>query len=247
MGTMKTRKVRVTANQLNQLIADVRTVPAEPVGDHLSDDLFIGYATETLTMEEVQQIDQHLASCPDCTAEMEPLVAASEVWRGEPGKQRLAALRERLQEHLRPVTLPGPPLRERLADWLRPMNESLQALFERKPAKRANEELAEWPLAAATYGDREIWKWQSEDGILRGHAVLEANGDLTFRFASKDLRLEGSRFYLRLGSLRREVVLQRVSETEVGDEVDVPRHERPSEAADILFAIEVMVGESQNA
>jgi anti-sigma factor RsiW len=130
MDTMKTRKIQLTAKKVDELMALFRAVPAEPVGDHLSDEEFIGYAMETLTTKEVQRVDEHLASCPDCAAEMEPLVAASEVWRGEPGKQRLAALRERLQ----PVTPPAPALRERFSDALRQAQESWQALFERKPA-----------------------------------------------------------------------------------------------------------------
>jgi anti-sigma factor RsiW len=230
---MKTRKIQVKANQLNSLIGDVRAVPAEPVGYHLSDDQFIDYAAETLTPEEVQQTDQHLASCPDCAEEMERFVAASEVWRGEPGKQRLAALRERLQ----PVPPPALALYERFSEALQQAQESWQALFPKKPA---NEELARLPLAAATFDEerREIWNWQSEDGSLRGHAVLAGNGDLTFRFESKELNLDGRRFHLRLGSLPREMVWQRVSETEVGAKIVIPRSERLSDTTEISLEMD---------
>lgn len=220
---MKSRKIRVRTNQVDRLLADVGDLPSQPVGDHLSDDEFIGLAMETLPAQQVERIDTHLAACPDCAMEMERLLEAAEAWRGEPGKQRLAALRERL---IGPLPPPEPrSLRERLVQNLREATENWQELFSRR-------ELA-WAASTDEADRRKIWNWQSDDGLLRGHAVLERNGKLTFRFVSKALGLEGERFYLRLGSLRREVVLRRVSETEVGAKVVVPAHERPADPTDI--------------
>lgn len=86
-------KLQVTTNQLDKLIAEIRALPGKPVGDHLfSDDEFISYAMETLEPQQIERIDAHLASCPECATEMERLVEAAEVWRGEQGEQRLAAL-----------------------------------------------------------------------------------------------------------------------------------------------------------
>ena len=56
---------------------------------------------------------------------------------------------------------------------------------------------------------------------------------MTLRFASHELALEGQRFILRLGDLRREVTLRRVSEDEVGARVVIPAHERPADLTDV--------------
>jgi hypothetical protein len=220
---MKTRKTQVTTTQVDRLLGDIRARPAQPVGDHLSDDECIGYAMETLPAEQVARVDTHLAACPDCAIEMERLLEASEAWCGEPGKQRLAALRERLIGQL--PTSEQLSLRERLVLDLQEAVENWQKLF-------SGRKLA-WAASTDEEDRRKIWNWQSDDGLLRGHAVLERNGKLTFRFVSKELGLEGERFSLRLGHLRREVVLRRVAETEVGAKVIVPAHERPADPADI--------------
>jgi hypothetical protein len=89
---MKEREIQVTADQIHKLITEVRALPSTPIGDHLSDDEFIGYTMETLEPQQMERIDAHLASCPECATEMERLVEASEVWRGEKGEQRLAEL-----------------------------------------------------------------------------------------------------------------------------------------------------------
>lgn len=224
---MKTRKIQVTAKKVDELMALFRTLPAEPVGEHLSVDEFTGYAMGKLLTAEVQRLDEHLASCPNCATEMERLLEASEAWRGEQGKQRLAALRERLIGQL--PTPDQPSLRKRLAQRLQEAMENWQDTFSRR-------ELA-WAAATDDEDGREIWNWQSDDGRLRGHAVLEKNGNLTYRFVSGELELQGARFYLCLGALRREVVLRRVSETEVGARVVVPAHARPADPAD--FSLEV--------
>lgn len=75
-------KIQVRRGQLDRLIADIRALPSEPVGDHLTDDQLISYAMEALAPEEVEGLDAHLASCPDCTSEMERLLDTSEAWRG---------------------------------------------------------------------------------------------------------------------------------------------------------------------
>jgi hypothetical protein len=226
---MKTEKIRVTANQLAKLMDDLRALPPVPVGDCLSDDEFIGYATETLSAEQVERLDKHLGSCPACATEMERLLQGAEAWSGEQGTQRLAALEARVQAQMAAAeqlaSPPAPPPWQGLKAALQDAKESLRALFMHPAPQFA---------AAPVTESRRIWDWQSREGVLRGHAVLEANGDLTFRFSSGDLSLQDSRFYLRVGSLRREVILRPVSGSEVGAEISIPRHERPSDPTEIV-------------
>lgn len=191
---------------------------------HLTQDEFIGFALEELPDELEKELDQHLENCVSCAQQLDDFYTAqeefpAEAWAAQRGAF-VAALRQQIF---------GTPLRMRLGDALRQAKESLQALFAREPA---------WAAAAYDEERRKIWDWQSRDGTLSGHAVLERNGDLTFRFASTELGLHGAGFNLRLGSLRREVVLRRVSETEVGTKVVIPRHERPSDATAVSFDVD---------
>jgi hypothetical protein len=218
---MKSRRIPVTAKKVDELMALFRALPTEPVGEHLSDDELIGCAMGTLPAEQVAHLGVHLDSCLDCAAEVERLLEAAEAWRGEEGKQRLAALRERLVRQ--------PALHERLVQALQEAIENWRNTFSRpQPA---------WAALTDEEEGRRIWSWQSQDGLLRGHAVLESSGQLTFRFVSLELGLEGQRFALRLGDLRREVVLRRVSETEVGARVVIPAHERPADPTDISLEV----------
>lgn len=79
------KKNQYTTAQLNKLITEIRALPRKPVGDHLSDDEFIGYTLETLDPQHFERVDGHLASCPECTTEMKRLIEASEEWRYQQG------------------------------------------------------------------------------------------------------------------------------------------------------------------
>jgi hypothetical protein len=93
---MTENRIHLTTEQVHHLASDLRGMPDAPVGEHLSDDEFVDYAAEMLDSEQIGRIDQHMESCPACTDAMLPLVDAAEAWRGEHGRQRLAALRARL-------------------------------------------------------------------------------------------------------------------------------------------------------
>src|SRR5437867_3285347 len=92
---MEPRKIPVTRAQVLRLMEDLAAIPNSPVGDHLSDQEFTGYALELLPDGEVERLDRHLASCAECANEMERLTTAAAAWSGEEGSRRLAALRER--------------------------------------------------------------------------------------------------------------------------------------------------------
>lgn len=95
------------------------------------------------------------------------------------------------------------------------------------------------PLAATAAADQGqvVWEWQSSDGSAQAHAVVEANGDLTFRFASTWLDLAGQPVRLQTGSKRFETRLERVSNTEVGARIVVPRSDRPENLREITLQL----------
>ncbi|HEY7546625.1 MAG TPA: hypothetical protein VID27_17170, partial [Blastocatellia bacterium] len=137
---------------------------------------------------------------------------------------------ERLMERTgatQKISMPGtatpPPLKERLAEYLRQM-------------------VAIWRVdfAEATrqaHKGREVWRWQSEDGRLQARAIIEENADLTILISSKDTSLEGVRLNFRLRELSREMIMRRVSDSEVEAKVSIPREHRRRPPTDISIEI----------
>lgn len=206
---MKARKIQVTPEKVDELIALFRGLPTRPVGDHLTDDEFIAYAMGTLPADEVARLDVHLDSCLECAAEVERLQEAVAFWDSPEGRQRLVSLRERV---LKKLTQPAPSLWERLAAALQNL-----VLF-------PNAGLAGAPAWAATCIRPQ--DGQTEDGALRWRIVEDEEGNLVVRFGSHHLELEGLRVLLRAGDWTAEAVLTRVAPDQVGAEVTIPREER---------------------
>jgi hypothetical protein len=131
-------------------------------------------------------------------------------------------------------------LRERLSKELPSVVESLQRVFKKTP----EEEPLAW--AAATHGEkvRKVWEWQEPNSTIQGAAFLDSNGDLQFLFSSEEMELQGIRLRLRISSIagelehEREVILQPMSETEVGTIFVVPRYEWPSDGAQVSLDIQ---------
>ena len=64
------RKIYVTGKQLEKLLAGIMKIPTEPVGRHLTDQQFVGYASETYSARHTRRLDAHLASCQHCASEI---------------------------------------------------------------------------------------------------------------------------------------------------------------------------------
>ena len=131
-------------------------------------------------------------------------------------------------------------LRERLSKDLPSMGESLQRVFKKPP----EEEPLAW--AAATHQEklRKVWEWQEPNSTLAGAAFLDSNGDLQLLFSSEEMGLQGIRLRLHISSMagelehEQEVILQLMSETEVGAIFVMPRYEWPSEGARVSLDIQ---------
>lgn len=207
-------KIQVRRGQLDRLIADIRALPSEPVGDHLTDDQLISYAMEALAPEEVEGLDAHLASCPDCTSEMERLLDTSEAWRGEQGEQRLVRLQERVLVALTGVQ-PEPSLLERLGAQLASV---LLPVVRLQPAG----------VHAAT--SIEPIDGQTEANLFHWYTVADEAGNVTVRFSSYELALEGVKLRLIAENWQRDVVLVKKPDY-VGAEIVIPRNELPTDTA----------------
>ncbi|HYJ89016.1 MAG TPA: hypothetical protein VEW46_23320 [Pyrinomonadaceae bacterium] len=91
-------------------------------------------------------------------------------------------------------------------------------------------------MRGAGDGD-EVWRYESEDGLLRGWAILESDASLTVHFSSPELVWEGARIRFRLGPFSKEVTLQREGESGVAAKIKIPRRERAKKMADISIEV----------
>jgi hypothetical protein len=82
----------------------------------------------------------------------------------------------------------------------------------------------------------EIWRYESEDGMLTAWAVLEKNLSLTVHFSSPELAWEGARILFRLGPFSKEVTL-RCNDSGVAAKIEIPRSERAKNMADISVEV----------
>ncbi|HBB87918.1 MAG TPA: hypothetical protein DC047_09910 [Blastocatellia bacterium] len=83
----------------------------------------------------------------------------------------------------------------------------------------------------------EVWRYQSEDGLLTAWAILEKDVSLTVHFSSPELAWEGSRLRFRLGRFKKEVTLQGEGDSRVAARVKIPRAERTKKMADISIEV----------
>ena len=89
---MTPRRVNATRRQIARLMGDIQAVPAHPVGDHLTDDEFVGYSMAELDGDDSTRIEGHLRSCDDCAAQMERLFDVAHEWQGPAGAARVEQL-----------------------------------------------------------------------------------------------------------------------------------------------------------
>lgn len=217
---MKTDKSQIIKEQLNQLIKETLSLPKEPVGEHLPDERFVEYSMGLLTEEEVQQVDAHLESCPDCAEQMEALLEASEAWRGETGKKHLTALRDRRLGEMASQE----PLTESI---MQPVQEKVRTLVKRLN-KRLKEssfppiDLRESQLAFTT--PNEPKDFDLENGYL--FMEEDADGNVIVRFDSEDMDLEGTIFRCYVGDEWEQDRIKKVEEDLVGAEIVFKRNKR---------------------
>jgi anti-sigma factor RsiW len=199
---------------MDEFLKDLVAEPTSPLGDHLNDSEFTEYVLEMLPPGEVERVDGHLASCPECAIEMERLIEESSAWSGPEGEQRLEALRERVLEAAR--SSPGP------ADIiLMP-----RAVYE--------------PARAAAKIPAESWvDGQSEDGALSWSIEEDEAGNLDIDLSSFVLE-DGARLRFRVGAWSREVVLRQLKPGEVAGLIKITRQERDSMAKDQPLQVEVV-------
>lgn len=198
---------------------------------HLTESELVAYCNQQLNRMRLARAEAHLKQCFICERQLMLLREEGAAISNRKFTADDVALVDRLIERAglaQEPTLARPPeadkavsMRERLAEYLRELVAGLRIFFMQEPVRRA-----------AGQGE-EVWRWESEDGRLQSHAVMEKNADLTIHFSSSEVDLEGARLNVRLGRMSQEIILRRVSESEVHAKVAVPWQQRQRNMTDI--------------
>ena len=173
---------------------------------HLTDGVLTSYRDRVLDQISRRQADAHLKLCLVCVRRLSVFQQErAAVYGGGDGKPSA-----------------GIALRDHFAECLRQAVENWKACFAQLKLVRD----------VIIRGD-EVWRWQSDDGVLTAYAILGPTADLAISICSNETDLEGEHLKVRLGSLIQELILQRVSDLEVRGEVMVSRRSRPRDMTDV--------------
>lgn len=199
---------------------------------HLTEEELDSYYNKKLGAIRQTIAEAHLRLCLICEQQLKLLEEESAKSENREVTADDVAMVRRIMKQMELKQQPADPrpplsanvvsLDDRFADNLQQITESWQSYFiERKsvrPASRSGET---------------IWQGESSDGSMKAHATLGKDASLTIHFSSDDLSLEGHRLDVNIGSMRREITLQLVSESEVYTKVKITRNQLPLNLADI--------------
>lgn len=178
---------------------------------HLSDATLVSYRDSQLDEIAVALADAHLRLCLICD-------------------RRLSFLRE--EAEVLAITEPPAP---RATHYIQTEIDKLSA--------HVSDLLTAWtlpfsqePVRGSDDGD-EVWRYESEDGLLTAWAMLESNADLTVHFSSPELAWEGAQIKFRLGPFSKEVTLKREGDSRVATKIEIPRKKRARNMADISIEV----------
>ncbi len=181
---------------------------------HLTENEMAAYCNQQLATAARARADAHLKQCFLCTELLALRREEYDALNQDELSEADAALVEQLMAE-------GVPVQERLTEYLRPMVASWKTFFTRQ-ARGATQSQA--PRRVSGRG-KEVWQWQSDDGLVRAEAKAETRSDLTIHFYSSEMMLEGASFQVRLGPVDEQVTFQRLSDSELYGKVAVPRQE----------------------
>jgi hypothetical protein len=241
--TDRVRTIRLTAAKVGELIALFRNHPRAPVGDHLSDDLFAAYESDRLRPDEIEWLDVHLESCPECAIEMERRLEEA-----DEHAELIDAFTQMLQDDDQDIRL----MAEEALDQVSPNTVSaVRALVERlrddEDRGRILPIYHDWdgivvvpgvdlPIAAEALPEWRVGG--TADDRLKSRYRENDAGDLEVYLASNDPSREGTVITLRAGPWVKEVVLRRVRPSQVAAEVVISRAERAALPPDTNLAVD---------
>lgn len=174
---------------------------------HISDDEMGDYHDEAIDDFGRARVKAHLRRCQICLRKYERM---QRILAASENLESASALAARMQ------------LQQILAAGLIAV---VIARARRRGARMADEEF------------REVYDWQSEDGMLRWHVVEDDSG-IVARFWSHRLDLEGLQLIINIGSLTKEITFKRVANDQVGGQARIEGAERQQLPDDWQLCVE---------
>jgi hypothetical protein len=192
---------------------------------HLSEATLISYSDGQLDKVGLALADAHLSLCLVCKRRLTFLQEEAKALESYVMTEEDRASVEQL---IKPE--PGNRLPEYISTELQRLNSYVSDVLNAWiiPFSKA-------VMRGADDGD-EVWRYESEDGMLTAWAVLEKDASLTVHFSSPELAWEGARILFRLGPFSKEVALQREG-SGVAAKIEIPRRERAKNMADISIKV----------
>ena len=193
---------------------------------HLSEETLVSYRDNQLDKIRVALADAHLRLCLICEQRLAFLKEEAEaVANYVITEEDRAAIQQTVREMKAGGNAPGLISTElqRLTSYITDLLNAWIVPFSKAAVRGAGD------------GD-EIWRYESEDGMLTAWAVLEKNASLTVHFSSPERAWEGARILFRLGPFSKEIALQR-EDSGVAAKIEIPRRKRAKNMADISIEV----------
>lgn len=237
---MKNNKKYMSQEQLHKVLNDLPDLLQPPTGDHLDEELRIGYVMETLTRAETNLADNHLSRCEKCTIEIEHLLEVTTAWEGEMGEQKLEILRQQILQRVKQpavnqnlVGRTKTTIMYQLTQLLGRAEISWQQALSHRPTQPS--------MASTELRDSEqFWNdaFTLDDLELRCRANIDSRGNLTLHFSSNKLDLEGKRINLHLELFEGKLQFEATSSTGVGAMLVIPKRLVPEDLSQLKIKLE---------
>lgn len=207
-------------------LEDIEQILKDARSRHLSEATLISYSDDQLDKVRMALADAHLSRCLICTRKLTFL-------QGEAEAIESYVMTE--QDHASVDQLIKPEPANRVPDYI---SSELQRLnfYVRDLLVAWIVPFSKEAMRGSGDGD-EVWRHESEDGLLTAWAILEEDASLVVHFSSPELAWEGARIRFRLGPFSKEVTLQREGDSTVAAKIEIPRPERAKNMADISIEI----------
>lgn len=189
---------------------------------HLSPATLVSYRDNQLDKIRLALADAHLKLCHSCERKLAFLTGEAEAQESYVITEEDRAANEQFVRELKPEK---ESRLQRFKSYVTDLLDAWIVLYSRE-AERGSED-----------GD-EIWRYESEDGLLTAWAILEKKtADLTVHFSSSELSWEGIRMRFRLGQFIKEVTLEREGDDRVAAKIRIPRRSRARKMKDISIDV----------
>lgn len=189
---------------------------------HLSPATLVSYRDNQLDKIRLALADAHLKLCHSCERKLAFLTGEAEAQESYVITEEDRAANEQFVRELKPEK---ESRLQRFKSYVTDLLDAWIVLYSREPVRGSED------------GD-EIWRYESEDGLLTAWAILEKKtADLTVHFSSSELSWEGIRMRFRLGPFIKEVTLEREGDDRVAAKIRIPRRSRARKMKDISIDV----------